>query len=195
MTSLVMIGWDRQIAAAFRESSLQRNRAVNGYLDFAGFAGDPGSLIAGAGLWLNGRWGGNRTRERLGLRSLESVLLSGVFTGGIKAIAGRARPDQSPDRPRDFVLGRGFGDRSEFQSFPSGHSTAAFAFASAIDAELNRLAPEHPGWIVPTLYGIATSTAVSRVYHDRHWTSDVIMGSAIGFVAGRVVTRWHGDRR
>jgi membrane-associated phospholipid phosphatase len=195
IAALVTIGWDRQISSAFRESPLQRNQATRSAMDMAGFAGDPGAILAGAGLWLSGRWGNDRTRERLGLRSMEAVLLSGVFTGGIKAIAGRARPDQSPTMPRDLVIGRGFGDRSEFQSFPSGHATVAFAFASAIDAELNRIAPQHPGWIVPTLYGIAAATAVSRVYHDRHWASDVMLGSAIGFVGGRAVVRWHGDRR
>ena len=164
-------------------------------MDVAGFAGDPGAIIAGAGLWLSGRWSEDRTRKRLGLRSLEAVIVSGVLTGGGKAIAGRARPDQSPTMPRDFSFGRGFGDRSEFQSFPSGHATAAFAFASAIDAELNRIAPRHPAWIVPALYTVAAATALSRVYHDRHWTSDVVMGSAIGFVGGRVVVRRHGDRR
>jgi membrane-associated phospholipid phosphatase len=195
VSSAVLIGWDRQISSALRESTLQDNRGVRGLMDVARFTGDPGGTLASAALWASGRLGHDRVRERLGLRSLEAIVFSNVFTLGGKVLFGRARPDQSPGVPRDFVLGRGFGDRSEFQSFPSGHVTAAFAFASAIDAEVNRIAPTHPRWIVPLLYGAASATAVSRVYHDRHWSSDVVMGSVIGFVGGRLIVRWHGDRR
>jgi membrane-associated phospholipid phosphatase len=194
-TSLMLIGWDRQISNSFRESSLQRNHGVRGVMDVVGVAGDPGSLLVGAGLWASGRFGGDRTRERLGLRAVEAIALSGMLTMGGKALFGRARPSEAPGAPRDFVAGRGFPDRSEFQSFPSGHATAAFAFASALDLELNRIAPEHPRWLVPLIYAVAAGTAVSRVYHDRHWASDVVMGSTIGFVSGRMVVRFHGDRR
>jgi membrane-associated phospholipid phosphatase len=194
-SSAVLIGWDRQISDAFRESSLQGNRSVRGLMDVAGFSGDPGGAIFGAALWASGHFGNDRTRERLGLRAIEAIALSGAFTLGGKAILGRARPDQSPGLPRTFVLGRGFGNRSEFQAFPSGHATAAFAVASAIDAELDRIAPEHPRWIVPLLYSVAAANAVSRVYHDRHWASDVVMGSAIGFVGGRIVVRLRRDQR
>jgi membrane-associated phospholipid phosphatase len=193
--SALLIGWDRQVSRSFRESTLQDNRGVRGVMDIAGLAGDPGGLVIGAGLWVNGKLADSRTRELLGARSVEAIVLSGLVTGAGKALFGRARPDHSPGGPRDFVLGRGVGDRSEFQSFPSGHATAAFAFASAIDAELDRLAPDHSGWIVPLLYGVASVTAVSRVYHDRHWASDVVLGSAIGFVGGRAVVRWHNDTR
>lgn len=191
----ILIGFDERIATQVRESPLQRSHAMANAMQVAGVVGEPGAVIAGAALWLNGRLSKDRTQELVGLRSLEAIAVTGAATVAIKAITGRARPDESPFAARDFRLGRGFGDRNEFQSFPSGHVTVAFAFASAVDAELNRLAPKHPRWIVPTLYGLAAATAASRVYRDRHWTSDVVLGSAIGFVGGHAVVRWHGDRR
>ena len=121
--------------------------------------------------------------------------MSGVITSVIKSVAGRARPYASPGNPRDFVLGRGISDGGDFQSFPSGHATAACAFASAADAEWSRLRPSRPRLLgSAALYSMATLTAVSRVYHDKHWMSDVLLASAIGFVTGRGVTRWHADQ-
>ncbi len=193
-TSVLLIGVDRSISDRVRGSSLQDNGFVGGVMDVAGAAGDPGTILVSAGLWISGRISDDRTQKLVGLRAFEAVVISGALNGALKGIAGRARPDQSPTAPRDWRIGRGIGDRSEYQSFASGHATAVFAFASAVDAEWARLSPKRPRWVVPALYGLASLTAVSRVYHDRHWASDVVMGSAIGFVGGRAVVRWHADR-
>lgn len=193
ITTTVLIGWDAAIANRAQSTSLQRSAGLRDVLDGAAAFGDPGSIVLGAGLWLSGRLAHDATRERIGLRSLEAVVVSGALTGVIKGVAGRARPYASPGNARDFRLGRGIGDRGEFQSFPSGHSTAAWAFASAVDAEWRRLRPTRPRWVPAALYTVATLTAASRVYNNKHWTSDVVLGSAIGFVTGRAVVRWHAD--
>ena len=189
----VLIGWDGAIAREVRASPLQGSAIVRGAMRGAGTFGDPGTIVIGAGLWLSGRLAGDNTRERVGLRSLEAVVVSGVLGGAIKGVTGRARPDAS-DNPRDFVLGSGIGTRDAFQSFPSGHATAAWAFVSAVDAEWGRLSPARPRWVPVALYALAALTGVSRVYHNRHWASDVVMGSALGFVSGRAIVRWHADR-
>lgn len=194
VASTVVIGWDASIATHVQASSLQQNGFVRDVMDGGRIYGDPGTIVLGAGLWLSGRLAHDDTRERIGLRSLEAIAASGVVTGVIKSVAGRARPYASPENPRDFVLWRGIRGGGDYQSFPSGHATAAWAFASAVDAEWSRLRPSRPRWIPAALYAMATLTAASRVYHNRHWTSDVLLGSAIGFVSGRSVTRWHADR-
>lgn len=193
-TSVLLLGVDRSIGDRVRGSSLQNNGLVSGVMDVAGTVGDPGTVLVSAGLWISGRISDDRTQKLVGLRALESVMVSGGLNAVLKGVAGRARPDQSPTAPSDWRLGRGIGDRSEYQSFASGHATAAFAFASAVDAEWARLSPKRPRWVAPALYGLASLTAISRVYHDRHWASDVVMGSAIGFAGGRAVVRWHADR-
>lgn len=195
VASVVLIGSDLSIAKRVRASSLQRPGAARSVFDAGNAYGDPGVFIISAGLWGVGRLMHERTTERIGLRSLEAVFVSGAVTGALKALSGRARPDQSPTDARDFALARGLRDGSEFQSFPSGHATAAFAFAAVVDAEWARLSPTRPKWVAPVLYGMAALTAASRVYDDRHWASDVLLGSAIGFVSGRAVVRWHADRR
>lgn len=191
--SVALIGWDRAIADAARRPSVQGDRVLGSIADGANAYGDPGVLVAGAALWVSGRVWHDDSRRLIGVRSIEAIIAGGVVTGALKSLTGRARPYQSPDDARDFRLGRGFGSRSEYQSFPSGHATAAFAFASAVDAEWARLRPGRPAWVPAALYAAAALTGAARVYRDRHWASDVVMGSAIGFVAGRAVVRWHAD--
>src|SRR6185436_7331888 len=70
------------------------------------------------------------------------------------------------------------------RSFPSGHSSDTFAFATALE--------RHLGWryAVPA-YTLASYVAISRLPANRHWFSDVVFGSTVGIIAGRTVTR-HG---
>ena len=116
-----------------------------------------------------------------------------MLTGGIKGIAGRARPYASPGRPGDFRLMSGVHDGAR-QSFPSGHTTAAFAFAAAMERELRRSHPKVARWAGPSLYAAAALTGLARMHSDDHWASDVIMGAGIGTVSGLMVARFHADR-
>jgi membrane-associated phospholipid phosphatase len=190
----VVVGWDRAIADQVRSPGVRDAAALRGVMDGARAFGDPGAILLGGGLWAAGKLRHRRTEELIGLRAVEAIVVSGLVGGAVKGVAGRARPDEAPTRPRSFVLGRGIGDREQFQSFPSGHATAAFAFAAAVHAEWGRLSPRRPRWVGPALWSVAALSAASRVYHDRHWTSDVIVGSAIGYAGGRAVVRWHADQ-
>jgi membrane-associated phospholipid phosphatase len=66
-------------------------------------------------------------------------------------------------------------------SFPSGHSAMAFAFAHVV-------ASEYPNWKTKLLvYSLAAATAVERVGGREHFPSDVLVGSAIGYLVGGYV--------
>ncbi len=69
-------------------------------------------------------------------------------------------------------------------SFPSGHSAAAVAFASAAGRSLPRAGPP--------LRVLAAAVAYSRVHTGVHFPGDVIAGSIIGTAIGRTVG---GQRR
>ncbi len=155
--------------------------------------GSPG-VIAGSAVMYAAGWAGGRPElARLGMRTGEAIVLSGVVTGGIKGVAGRARPFASPGAPRDFRLMKGVHDGAR-QSFPSGHTTAAFAFASAMHHELRHTQSARARWVVPALYTAAALTGLSRMHADKHWASDVVMGAGVGMVSGAVIARFHADR-
>ena len=67
-------------------------------------------------------------------------------------------------------------------SFPSGHSTTAFAVALC----LGSFYPE----IMPLLLVLAANVAVSRVVVGMHFMSDVLVGSGVGALLGYVAFRF-----
>lgn len=158
----------------------------------------PGAYIIGGGLYLIGRAGKYDRLADLGWHGSEAVFLADGITYVIKGVAGRSRPFVSGGtRPTDFTFGGGFksGDQA---SFPSGHTTTAFAAAAAVTNETTRWWPKST-WIVgPLMYGGATAVGLSRMYHNRHWASDVVMGAAIGTFSGRKLVQYahgHPDNR
>jgi membrane-associated phospholipid phosphatase len=126
-----------------------------------------------------------------GLHGAEAVLVSATATGLLKIMAGRARPYVSADtNAHDFAFGRGTRGH-DYESFPSGHASATFAFASALTVESARWWSHATWWIAPLAYGGAALVGASRVYDNEHWASDVIAGAAIGTLSGLVVARFN----
>ena len=129
-----------------------------------------GALVFGA---LASAYAAGRLTQHEGLsasvtRIGASVVASGLATVAMKEGIGRARPVDSPNDNDDF---RPFGGD---KSFPSGHATVAFAFASAVSHET------HARWVPWVLYPMAAAVAWSRVHNDEHWTSDVVAGAYVG---------------
>jgi membrane-associated phospholipid phosphatase len=187
---------DLRIADSLQDSTTQANRFLRDSATGFRVLGRPGSLILATGMYAAGRLAGGSALADAGLHTAESLALAIVTTDVLKSLAGRARPEQDPDDPLDFGPGRGFGDH-EYTSFPSGHTTAAFAAAAALSNEITRLHPTR-GWVKPVLYGAAGLVGVSRMYNNKHWASDVVIGAAIGTFSGWKVTRFnhtHPDNR
>jgi membrane-associated phospholipid phosphatase len=176
-----------------QRSWVQRSPSLTHTADVFNAYGSPGVFVGSAALYAAGWATGRPDVARLGMRAGEAIVLSGIVTGGIKGIAGRARPYASPGRPGDFRLMSGVHDGAR-QSFPSGHATAAFAFAGALDRELRLSHPQTARWAGPALYAAATLTGLARMHADDHWASDVVMGAGIGLISARVVARFHADR-
>jgi membrane-associated phospholipid phosphatase len=103
---------------------------------------------------------------------VSTTLASKAITPAIKELAGRERPNGG-DQP----------------AFPSGHATQAFALATVIASHYEQR------WVQWLAYGLATGVGLSRVYHDAHWTSDVLAGAAIGAFVGRTVVSTNRKER
>ena len=106
--------------------------------------------------------------QELALTALASYTLSAATTYSLKQLVAERRPDKSDRR-----------------SFPSGHSTFAFAGATMLTHEFGHLSP----WVPIGGYGLATLTAVDRLVRNRHYLHDVCAGAAIGFAATEL-TYW-----
>lgn len=175
----------RQLQEPTRQSSALLRTAATGFRIF----GHPGALVASAGIYAIGRIDGQRRVVDLGLHSVEAIVLASAVTGAIKTVAGRARPKVDVQNSTDFGLFRGLGN-DDYRSFPSGHTTIAFAFASIVSSETLRWR-SGSRWVVgPIMYGGATLAGVSRMYNNEHWASDVIAGAAIGTLTGIKVFRY-----
>jgi membrane-associated phospholipid phosphatase len=150
----------------------------------------PGAFIIGASLYGVGKLAGNDEMADVGLHGTEAILVGLAVTGGLKILAGRARPYLGRDDAHNFGFLRGWGDR-DYKSFPSGHTLIAFAAAASVTEETRRFWPDAVWVIGPAMYGGAALVGWSRMFDNQHWLSDVVVGGAIGVFAGRKVVRYH----
>jgi membrane-associated phospholipid phosphatase len=189
--TIAMFPVDRSVARRLQVPGNQENRFLKNASRGVQYVADPGSIVIGMGMYGVGRLAGWREVADLGLHGTEAVALSGTITAVLKGALGRARPYVSADTSaRDFSFGRGFAKGNAYESFPSGHTTVAFAAAAAVTSESRRWWP-HQQWLVgPVLYGGATVVGLSRMYNNAHWASDVALGAAIGTFSGLKVVRY-----
>jgi membrane-associated phospholipid phosphatase len=188
--TVAMFPLDRSIARRLTNERSKANRFLNGASTGVEVIADPGSIVIGSSLYLIGRFTNHPNMEDLGWHGTEAVLLGSGITWIAKGLAGRARPFATADTTaHDFKFGGGFGNTAR-QSFPSGHTTAAFAAAAAVTSEAERMWPHHFWLVAPTMFGGASLVGLSRMYHDKHWASDVALGAAIGTFSGLKVVRY-----
>lgn len=113
------------------------------------------------GLDLLGIKGKNSFRDRTSI-----YLISSAFTGITVNVLKRNSNRLRPNRLNDY-------------SFPSGHAATAFASAEFLRHEYG----DESAWYAAAGYGIATTTAVLRLYKNYHWFSDLVAGAGIGILS------------
>jgi membrane-associated phospholipid phosphatase len=188
--TVAMFPLDKHIETHLRDQTTPANRFLDNAATGVESITTPGSFIIGGSLYAYGSLTGHRGVQDLGWHGTEAVLVASGVTGVLKGALGRARPDFVADtRPSDFKFGQGLSNGSR-QSFPSGHTTTAFAAAAAVTSEVKRMWPKYTWYVAPVMYGGATLVGLSRMYHNRHWASDVALGAGIGTFSGLKVVKY-----
>lgn len=141
-------------------------------------AGLYGSIAAGAGFYGLGLMTQDEHKREAGMLSGEAFVDATLVAQALKFAVGRQRPFQADHFGH---IGKGG------NSFPSEHAIGSFAIASV-------LAHEFPNPFMEIgAYGVASAVAASRVTAGQHFPSDVLVGSAFGYLIGRSIYREHHD--
>jgi membrane-associated phospholipid phosphatase len=136
-----------------------------------------GSLVGiEGGFYLWGRMTHDDHEQETSILGGEAALDSLAMTYALKSVFRRQRPLVNNDRGSFWAGG---------DSFPSEHAAAAWSIASII-------AHEYPGPLTSLLtYGMASLISASRIDAKQHFSSDVLIGSTIGWLVGQHVYRSH----
>ncbi len=125
----------------------------------------------------------------------QAYITASALESVMKYVSGRTRPsfyDPSVEAEPKFLgpfskTAKTSSGKKTYSSFPSGHTTVAFAAATVFASEYR----DKP--IVPIIaYSAATLIGISRITENKHWATDVFVGAAVGFLAGKnVVNNYH----
>src|SRR5262249_55513672 len=107
------------------------------------------------------------------LAVLAAVVLADLSALGLRRAIGRPRPWRVYPEPRPL------GHVPRDPSFPSGHTTIAFAAATV-------LTYYRPRW-APAFFLLAVAIGYSRVYVGVHYPLDVLGGALLGLLVGGIV--------
>ena len=122
----------------------------------------PAAVVYGLNIF--GVKGQNNFVDRSILYGMSNAIANGL-SFGIKKLSIETRPDSS--------------DR---YSFPSGHTAEAFVSAEFLHLEYRG----RVHWsVIAGGYAVGVGTAYLRMYHNKHWLSDVVAGAGIGIAATR----------
>lgn len=141
------------------------------------------SFLVLAGFEAYGQLGGNDRAKAVAMDGVTaSIIAGGIIAPVLKFSVGRVRPSQATHTYQ-------FKPFSGNESFPSGHTTQAFAVASVIGAHYDQW------WVQGLAYGLAGVVGYSRIEQNAHFTSDVVAGAVIGTVVGRAIVHRHNQAK
>lgn len=178
----------QQAALKLRNKNTGINNLSKDLSDFGGIY----EVLTVAGLGTYGLISSNNKLVNTTLLTSQAYITSGAMMTFLKILSGRTRPSYYPAgveaEPR--FLGpfhRKLNDANgsnENSSFPSGHSTVAFAVATVFASEYKEIP------VVPVIaYSAASLISISRITENKHWITDVFSGAALGYFSGKLVVK------
>ena len=108
--------------------------------------------------------------------AFKSLLFTAIITQGLKVMIGEKRPPG----PKKY---KPFNKDTRYRAMPSGHATGAFTTATVLS--------EHYPKYKKYFYTVSSLIAISRLYEDAHWFSNVVAGAGVGYYGTKfVLKRW-----
>ncbi|MBA2422911.1 MAG: phosphatase PAP2 family protein [Chitinophagales bacterium] len=141
-----------------------RNNVTENHPDFSTSLDDYLIIMPAVAVYalnFSGVHGTNNFRDRTIVLGI-SLIAEKVIVTSLKHFSHQERPDGS-----------------DYLSFPSGHTTTAFATAEFLRQEYKDVSP----WIGIAGYATATISGALRVYNNRHWFSNVVAGAGFGILS------------
>lgn len=170
------------------------NKALQQVSHFVTNFGGPYEAYTVGALGLYGFVFNNQKMKTTTLLATQSYLIGSAVEGVMKFLSGRTRPSfYDPNTVARPTFRGPFSTRVNFtgskgtSSFPSGHTTVAFAAATVYALEY-----KNTPWVPVLAYSAASLIGMSRITENKHWTTDVLAGAALGYLSGKlVVNNYH----
>jgi len=187
LAAVSLLKEDRRLNSELREAKDKYWLVHKGSPVITSFGGYHGLLMVG-GLGILGAIMRDEKLTTTVMLSSQAFITSGVWAFVFKTSFGRTRPytyNHWTGPGRVFRKeDRSLPDCDEFNSFPSGHTTTAFAIATVFAKRYS----DKPV-IGITAYSLATLVGISRMTENRHWGSDVLAGGILGYLCGSAVVK------
>ena len=193
--SVAVSAFDLRVAHWARSQGVQGDSTRHDRITTATRLNETPLTIAAFATWGIGRLAHSETTADVGLHTFEALVLTTAVSEVLRGSIGRTRPREAPENPFKFEPGSGF-TSFETRSYPSLHTAAAFATATALVGEIHQRRPGATKVAAPLLYTAAMIPGLTRIYLDQHWASDVVAGGFLGALLGsRVVSYAHSHKR
>lgn len=178
--SVVAYVYDKEIYDFFQRNRTEAGESISKYA-IEPWGSGLYSIPLLAGIYITGNK--NDRHRNVALTGLKAYLLSGGAAMVAKHIFHRHRPADD-DPPNPYLWEGPFEFTTDYTSFPSGHTTTAFAIATVLAQGY-----KDKMWVGLTSYTVATLVGLSRIYDGKHWATDAIAGAAFGTFIGTVLSR------
>jgi membrane-associated phospholipid phosphatase len=182
---------DVEVHEAFQDSSVQGSRSLRNGVKAFNYLQETYLTIGGIATWGIGRLTKQPAVADIGFHVAEAVFVASAASQLVRGPLGRARPTTNEGSDQyHFHPFKGFRE-FEYRAFPSIHSSSGFAAATVVTREVAERWPAQKGWVGPVAYALAATPGLSRMYLGQHWMSDVVMGAAVGIIAGQRVVAYN----
>jgi hypothetical protein len=184
-TGLLLMAYDQDIQDWAQDQRTASSDRVSSFLTCFG----DGAVLLGltAAVYAAGEIDHDDGLRKTALLSLESLFTASLLVWTTKVLVGRARPyaEETSHSFHPFTL------KSSLWSLPSGHAAAAFSVATTIALQSRSV------FVDVLAYSLASLAGLSRIHDDKHWASDVFIGSVLGYFVAKKIADLNrpGDRK